>query len=155
MIADLIGQLIGNLQIAGLALLPVITAAIVALLFDFGGSVKSGYYEAAAQVTVVLALAVLVEIGSILPRGIRLMVEEEGAGISEVYGTIRAALWPVVGYLAGGEAAALYAIATEKSTTFLLVLTGGAMVALGLWMILWLRIRYQPMWLFFGGQHRG
>lgn len=115
---------------------PLAVGVAVAAVSDFGSQADISLYSTLAQVLPVLALAGFVEL---LPatRSVLLRVMEERqeeAPESDrkiVEGVARMMVYTFVGYLMIGEAGALWAVGTQRSTTFLVVvvcLSGALMV---------------------------
>lgn len=138
--------------ILGLAVLLVAGAAIVGWFVTFGRDVALEFYAAASQIIPVLLLAVLLELAvlhspfaelreadyQLTERLERLeaVADEERAELGQLRATLAAkgrfVRAQVVGYVlaaAVGQAASLYAVAAEVTTTFLVLLTAGSIAA--------------------------
>lgn len=141
--------------ILGLAVLLVAGAAIVGWFVRFGRDVALEFYAAASQIIPVLLLAVLLELAVLhspfaelreadyqltqsTERLERLgaVADEERAELGQLRATLAAkgrfVRTQVVGYVlaaAVGQAASLYAVAAEVTTTFLVLLTAGSIAA--------------------------
>jgi hypothetical protein len=106
---------------------PVVVAAGCAYLTDIGSEINLSLYDALAQVLAVIALAGFVEL---LPAVSAQMGQElselevsgeEARELGRMLALIN--VWTLVGYLVVGEAAALWALGKEESSTFLLIVS--------------------------------
>ncbi len=104
-------------------LIPPFLALIVSLFTDFGQHVDVSLYSTVAQIAAVLALGVLVEMAVLMRSFIREEAKkakntEEAEDVMIVAGMF---VFTMMAYFVITETAALYAVATSKSTTFLLL----------------------------------
>jgi hypothetical protein len=99
---------------------PLIALA-VSLPWDFGREISIDLYSTAAQISVVLALAGFVELVLLATRMFQSFVGKKigQAEVDSAQTTHDVFLFEVLWYFVATEAAALYAIASEDSTTFL------------------------------------
>ena len=103
--------------------LPALAGGLVAVFSDFGSSVSVELFSALAQILPVLALAGFVEALPAIRDQLgdqdvtRDPVDEEEIGNAFV----RLWVYAFVGYLIVGEAASLWAVGEDRSSTFLLL----------------------------------
>lgn len=104
---------------------PIMIAAVFSVVLDFGDKTNLAVYEAFAQILPVLALAAFVELlpalRALIPAvdiGDKPDEEKEVAkAIVQIW------VYALVGYLVIGESAALWALGTDNSSTFLLLVS--------------------------------
>ena len=114
---------------------------LISLATSFGRHVEIGFYELLAQVLVTLLLAVVVEEATSIARPMRELAKVGGWRFVRVTVRAIALLRGRFGIFVLGEVCALYAIATDESSTFLFVVP--SLCALVATNVLYRRLRHR------------
>lgn len=110
--------------LARLSAAPLI-ALLISLICDFGRGISIALYSTVAQISVVLALAGFLELAGLTTRLFRSFVGEKikQSDVDAAQTTGDIFLLELLWYFVAVEAAALYAVASDESTTFLALTT--------------------------------